>query len=290
MHQSVKVESARMRRLTIGLVLLATLTGCCAFAADAPAGITWLPGLDVALKAAATSGKPVLANFVSDYCEFCQDMDKEVLPTADITGLLTHFECVRIDSDKHDDLVVKYRAFTIPAYIFLDSKGEVIAQFAGYFPADVFGVKVRDALHLWQARPELDKLLAKYQAHTATPPQLARLGYLLRLNGRNTEAREVLNAARAEVELDLHLLDMAEGGADSAGKLEAWVFANPDSARRWEAQYQLGVAQSNANANAQAVGSFSAVAGGAPQTDWGILAKYHAALLGPEVNQPKTGG
>lgn len=289
-----------MNRRVVGFALIAVLAACCAFAADAPKGIAWLPDFEKALKASATSGKPILANFVSQYCEFCRDMDREVLSTAQVAGLLRKFDCVRIDVDKRDDLVMKYKTFRVPAYVFLDSKGEVFYQFSGYYPADVFCVKVRDALHLWQARPELQKLQALYDAGKATPTQLARLGYLLRLSDRPALAREVLQAAlealpetdeaRANVELDLGILAASDGSATGLGQLEAWVFAHPTNERVWEARYQLGIAQANRNAIAQAVGTFNSVVAGAADTDWGVLSKYYVALLGPEVDQPKTGG
>jgi thioredoxin-related protein len=290
-----------MRTVTVAIVvLLVAVSAGSAFAWDVPAGIKWLPDFEAALKTAATSGKPVMANFVSQYCEFCRDMDQEVLPTADITGLLKKFDCVRVDADKRDDLVMKYKAFRVPAYLILDAKGEVIAEFSGYYPADVFGVKVRDALHLWQARPELQKLQAKREADTATPAQLARLGYLLRRGGRNAQAREVLNAAlkalpqddplRANVDLDLSILAASDGSPEGLGKLEGWVFANPKSPRRWEAQFELGMAQANGSAVAQAVSNFNQIVAATPDSSWGIMSKYFAALLGPEVEQPKTGG
>jgi len=290
-----------MKALTVAIiVLLVVVSAGSAFAWDVPAGIKWLPDFEAALKTAAASGRPVMANFVSQYCEFCRDMDREVLPTAGITALLAKFDCVRVNADRRDDLVMKYKAFRIPAYLILDPKGEVIAEFSGYYPADVFGVKVRDGLHLWQARPELQKLQARYDSGTATPAQLARLGYLLRRSGRNAQAREVLNAAlkglpqddplRANVELDLNILAAAEGTPDGLGNLEAWVLANPQSPRRWEAQFELGVAQANGAGAAQAVSSFNQVVAATPDSNWGIMSKYYAALLGPEVEQPKTGG
>jgi len=280
--------------LCLLLVTLATL-------AQAAEEIKWLPGgYEAALKAATGSGKTTLLAFGSAYCEFCDRMNQDVLPDAKLIQLSRSFECARIDADKRDDLVVKYKAYVLPTYLFTDAKGEVIHRFSGYTPAEVFCVYLRTALRLAPAKTELATLQAKADAGTATPQQLARLGRLLRKFDRPAEAARYLTQALAALkpdrpeallaQLDKAIVDSTRGTQTALGALEGWIVANPKHVERWEAQYQLGMAQATSNQAATAYSTFNTLAKAAPTNDWGILARYQAQILGPEAERPITGG
>lgn len=107
--------------------------------------------LDKAIQLAGQNHKKILIDFSADWCVYCKKMDKEVFPQKKVQALLSkYFYTVKIDVESKDQ--VKYRGKTytkaqfaqafgvsgLPTYVFMDSKGDVIAGQPGYIPAPDF--------------------------------------------------------------------------------------------------------------------------------------------------------
>ena len=123
--------------------LSAALLATCWAKTSTPEG--WTDDLDAALKQAKAEGKQVLVDFSgSDWCGWCQRLDKEVFDTAVFRkGAKDKFVLVMIDSpqdksllsdaakEKNPGLVEKFGIQGFPSVIILDGDGNKLYQ-TGY--------------------------------------------------------------------------------------------------------------------------------------------------------------
>lgn len=262
--------------------------------------VQWHETYEAALAAAKASGKPVMADFYTDWCGFCKRMDREVLSQAAIIKTLAGFEVVKVDGEARADLVDRYEVRGYPTFLFVDAEGRELYRAPGYAPVAPFGVTLRRALAVAKAAPERARLEAKWDAGEATGEDLARLSFLRLQAGRPQSAAEAAEEAlvalpadspsRAGAELDrLIARAQAKNRAALAG-IEAWIAANVDHARRWEAQYEMGLAMAEANQLAASSRALGEVASHDPASDWGIMARYYLGLIEAALNPPRTGG
>lgn len=283
----------------LGLVTAWHLAPGQAVAEEAPE-IKWHETYEAALAAATASGKPVLADFYTDWCGFCARMDDEVLPNRMITETLMRFEVVKVNGEARADLVDRYEVGGYPTFLFVDAEGRELYRAPGYAPVAPFGVTLRRALAVAQAAPERARLEAKWEAGEATGEDLARLSFLRLQAGRPQSAAEAAEEAlrdlpadapaRAGAELDrLIARAQARNRAALAG-IEAWIAANVDHARRWEAQYEMGLAMAEANQLAASSRALGEVARQDAASDWGIMARYYVGLIEAALNPPRIGG
>ena len=288
--------------LMMGLVLVPSMADTDPGAGEdsTPTSITWAPTFEAALAAAKRSGRPVLVDFGAEWCWFCKKMDREVLTHPTILKLATRFEWARVDTDERGDLASKYRVSGLPTYVFMDASGVAFFRSNGYLPPDPFGVRLRTALDIFQSQPRLAELKARRTEGIASPEELAELAHLLRraqvfdlARVVAEEALEVLaeeSAERSGVQLDLLVAGARTGDSDAATALKKWVATHTDHDRRWEASYELGLALANAGDLDLACRTLEEVADGAPETDWGIMARYYAGLIEAELNESRRGG
>lgn len=269
--------------------------------APLPAAIEWAQDFEAALTLAAETGKPIMAAFGTRSCIYCARMDREVLPTPEAIRESLGFICVRVDADKRDDLVTRYKAFRYPAYLFLDPAGEVLYQSVGYLPAAPFAARMRLAQAIYKAAPELSDLQVRRAAGELSGAELARLGTLLRQAARHADAREVLTEAlaalpteapeAAEAALDLAIVNLRTERIGARTDLATWLASHPEHPRRWEARYERGLSEANAGSFYEGLSTFTQVANAVPETDTGIMAEYYASLLSAEINRaPKPAG
>jgi thioredoxin-like negative regulator of GroEL len=294
-----------MRTLAIPVVLLMmslVFTGWGAPVADTKpqSAVKWAANLEEALAQAEESGKPVLVDVYSDLCYYCSKMHREVFPNRKIIDLSTKFVCVKVNADKRKDVPRKYSVGPLPTYLFLTAKGDLVSQSVGYLPVDPFSIKMQRALELFAAQAELAELKAKREDGTATGAELARLAYLLRRSEKISEARLAANEAIAalpedhpslsDAKLELALARLADEDRGAAAAIEEWTAANPDSARRWEAKYELGIAEANANRLAAASKLLNEVIRGSRDSEFGIMAAHYLKIIDDILACPTGGG
>lgn len=111
----------------------------CAFGANPPG---FIDDYDVAIKRAASENKTILAVFSgSDWCFWCKMLDQQFLSKQEFTDAVTNdLVCLYIDSPKdkslisekareqNPKLVKKYGIKGYPSVMFIDAKGEKIAD------------------------------------------------------------------------------------------------------------------------------------------------------------------
>ncbi len=91
------------------------------------------------LKRARSQKKEAVMYLYSQYCPYCDAMDRNVLNDSDISPMLKKdFVYIRVDVDKRPDLARKYQVRGYPTTILIDSDGRTIAKMPGYIPKNDF--------------------------------------------------------------------------------------------------------------------------------------------------------
>lgn len=285
--------------LALGLVAAWRLASGPAVAEEAPQ-IRWHDSYEAALAAAKQSDKPVMADFYTDWCGFCKRMDREVLSQPAIIKTLAGFEAVKVDGEARADLVDRYGIRGYPTFLFVDADGRELYRASGYSPPKPFGVTLRRALAVAQAAPELARLEAKRDAGDATGEELARASFLLLRADRVERAAEAADEAlaalpadspaRVGAELDRLIARAQAGNRDALAGLEAWIGANIEHDRRWEAQYERGLALALADQLAAGARALGEVVRQDGESDWGIMARHYVDLIEAALAPPRVGG
>ncbi|MHB9037706.1 MAG: thioredoxin family protein [Armatimonadota bacterium] len=135
------------------LILLATLfvLVTAGLAAQVSVGaqkksIDWKTDFGKAVKAAQKAKKPLLVDFYTEWCGWCKKLDQDTYTNEDVIRLSKKFVCVKVDGDKHRDLVEKYKIDGYPAILFLDSKSKEVKRVVGYEGPKQFLQDMQDAL------------------------------------------------------------------------------------------------------------------------------------------------
>lgn len=127
------------------------------FLAAAPAAraVEW-KSWNAGLKAAAASGRPMVVDVYTDWCRWCKQMDREVYGRADVSRYLdSKFVTVKLNAESAEAVAYKGRTQTAralassfdvtgyPTTIFLDAKGEHLANVPGYIEPGRFLLLLR---------------------------------------------------------------------------------------------------------------------------------------------------
>lgn len=92
-----------------------------------------------AMKRANRENKPSVLYFYSNYCPYCNAMDKQVLADKEISGLLKNeVVYLRVDVEKREALAGLYGIRGYPTTLLLEPSGERIARMPGYIPKKEF--------------------------------------------------------------------------------------------------------------------------------------------------------
>jgi thioredoxin-related protein/YHS domain-containing protein len=140
---------AAIRRVAPALLAV----GCLApmLCSDSPAadGVVWQADLATAAKLARKREQPLLIHFYATWCQPCRQMDRETFAAADFGKQIAgRFVLVRIDSDRHPELIRKYGVTGLPCDVFVSPNGRILSRNAGYLSKrQYFGQLAR-----WESR------------------------------------------------------------------------------------------------------------------------------------------
>jgi thiol:disulfide interchange protein len=100
--------------------------------------ILWMQDMDAALATAKRENKPLMIDFVAEWCAPCKEMDSSVFSNPSVILKAKAFITVRIDVDaqrkvaaKYDALPNAYGGIGIPNILFLTSTGKEIKSIIG---------------------------------------------------------------------------------------------------------------------------------------------------------------
>ncbi|MDR3457559.1 MAG: thioredoxin family protein [Verrucomicrobiae bacterium] len=107
--------------------------------------IKWLTDYDAALKQAQASNQLVVIDFYTTWCGPCKMMDKITFADANVRARLAGFVPLKIDGDKHPELVAKYGPPAWPTMLVIDATGKPILGTVGYVPPDFYLEVIKQA-------------------------------------------------------------------------------------------------------------------------------------------------
>lgn len=108
--------------------------------------VSWEYDLERALDKAKSSGEPIMADFYTDWCHWCDKLDSDTYSDSRVDELSRKFICVKIDADSNKAVASKYGVRGYPTVIFFDSNGKTIGRVGGYLPPEAFLKNMEAAL------------------------------------------------------------------------------------------------------------------------------------------------
>jgi thiol:disulfide interchange protein DsbD len=134
-HLSFSGGAGKTARKAIGVALTVVGTmGLINYVLTPAVKIEWLRSEPHAVAAARASGKPLLVDFMADWCLPCQKMDANVFGRAEVAPTLADFVLLRIDLSREDDdpslapIKAKYHVTTLPAVRIANADGKVLGE------------------------------------------------------------------------------------------------------------------------------------------------------------------
>lgn len=100
--------------------------------------VNWGKDLPAALATATNESKPVLLNFSGAGCQYCVQMEREVIPQEEILSAITSYIPVKLDASTNQEAAARYDIYSLPAYVIVDGNGTKLAMVDGFQPADRF--------------------------------------------------------------------------------------------------------------------------------------------------------
>ena len=97
--------------------------------------LAWMHGEAEALQLAKTQNRPVVIDFMADWCLPCKEMDVQVFANPDVGDELRDFTLLRVDLTREDEdaslgaVKAKYGVNTLPAVRIVSPAGRVVRRF-----------------------------------------------------------------------------------------------------------------------------------------------------------------
>ena len=105
--------------------------------------VVWSTNIEGSLREAAAAGKPVLLEFTASWCAYCKRMEKTTFTDpAVVARIAEHFVAVRVDADKHKDLVSELGIRGLPAILIVSPDLQIIERISGFQTAEALVTKL----------------------------------------------------------------------------------------------------------------------------------------------------
>jgi thiol:disulfide interchange protein len=142
----------KLPSVMVAAMVLLGLTGSCTKRPIA-SGIPWRTDLKAAQASAVLKKKPVLVEFMAQWCPSCRAMEDSTFNRSEVIGRAGSFIPVRVDIDSQKTVAAEYGATArkyggigIPNFLFLDPAGRTVVHRVGYMNAATFSALMDSVL------------------------------------------------------------------------------------------------------------------------------------------------
>ncbi len=110
-----------------------------------------------ALQKAKDQNKIIMVDFITDWCGWCVELDKQTYSVPEVQTRLKQMVCVKVDAEKGEgpDLAKKYAVNSYPRIIFIDKNEEPIDVQGGFSPPDQFKLLLQNVLNNKETVPAI---------------------------------------------------------------------------------------------------------------------------------------
>lgn len=98
-------------------------------------GLPWIRDYDKALALAKETGRPMLIDFMADWCGPCKEMEATFWMRQEVMAERANFIFVKVDTDRNPVIAAKYNANVLPNVLFTDPWGNPLINHVGFSPA-----------------------------------------------------------------------------------------------------------------------------------------------------------
>ena len=106
--------------------------------------VKWSISYQESLDEAKVKNKPVMVKFEASWCVWCEKMENEVFTDPEVIKELEKFVCIKIDVDKQENIAKSYKIRSLPRTIIINTYGEIVGDWLGYYEPSVFYKMLRD--------------------------------------------------------------------------------------------------------------------------------------------------
>lgn len=126
--------------LFLGLVVLSSC------AQKATSEIEWASSLEEAFQLASENDQPIIAEFWSDGCTWCERLEDSTFTHQSVIDLSTKMVFVKAEGKKDTITRERYKIAGFPTVILMNSSGEEIDRIFGFLPPKEFVSTIQDYL------------------------------------------------------------------------------------------------------------------------------------------------
>lgn len=106
--------------------------------------IYWLDSYLNGLNLANKYKRPLMIYFYTNWCKWCNKMEKETFQDQELVKVSNQFVSIKIDGDRNKEIVIKFGINGYPTIVFLDMNENIIERIIGYAPSKILLDKMKN--------------------------------------------------------------------------------------------------------------------------------------------------